>query len=306
MALTDFPSISKYVLGYDAPDGYAHIVSEAFDSVLSEFNKSKDAIGVFSKGSINDLTEDCDGLNSIINSFNAHKTLNEKFWVNGKINSRVRLRLLDIADDFFDSMEVGWVKPKDIVLTGSIANYNWSKYSDVDLHIIIDFKEVDERVEFVKDYFDSKRKIWNNSHENLTIYGFPVELYVQDSNEEHVASGVYSLERNKWIKEPEYDGFKSVSLNKQHIIRKVCEIMKRIDGMERALEKEKDTQKISQLSDKVYALFRKLKGMRSEGLKKSGEMSEENIIFKVLRRCGYIGKLVDMKTKTYDRINMIR
>ena len=76
-----------------------------------------------------------------LKSFEIQDKLNPKFWINNKINSRVRLKLLDLADEFIESLAVDWVKPKDIVITGSIANYNWSKYSDVDVHILIDFKE---------------------------------------------------------------------------------------------------------------------------------------------------------------------
>ena len=59
-----------------------------------------------------------------LNSFKIKKELNPKFWPNGKLNSRVRLRLMDIADDFVKDLSVDWVKPKDVIFTGSIANYN--------------------------------------------------------------------------------------------------------------------------------------------------------------------------------------
>ena len=79
-----------------------------------------------------------------------------------RITNLTRGQLLDIADDFTDSLQVDWVKPKDIIITGSIANYNWSEeYSDIDLHVLYDFKKVDKRVDFVKNYFDAKKKNWN-------------------------------------------------------------------------------------------------------------------------------------------------
>jgi predicted nucleotidyltransferase len=54
------------------------------------------------------------------------------------MNPKVRARLLDIAYDFIDFLGVDIVVT-DVVMTGSLANYNWSEYSDVDLHIITDF-----------------------------------------------------------------------------------------------------------------------------------------------------------------------
>ena len=91
-----------------------------------------------------------------LDSFEAKDELNPKFWVGGKLKTNVRIRLLDIAHDFFEDLDVRWIKPKDVVLTGSLANYNWSKYSDIDLHIIVDFSEVYDKTEFVDDYFISK------------------------------------------------------------------------------------------------------------------------------------------------------
>ena len=69
--------------------------------------------------------------------------------------------MLMIADDFFETLNVGWVDIDDIILTGSLANFNWSKFSDVDLHILVDFGEVDENEELVKEYFNSKKNLWN-------------------------------------------------------------------------------------------------------------------------------------------------
>ena len=46
---------------------------------------------------------------------------------------------------------------KDIKLTGSLANFNWSKFSDVDLHLVIDFSQITDNEKFAKDYFDAKK-----------------------------------------------------------------------------------------------------------------------------------------------------
>lgn len=241
-------------------------------------------------------------LSDVIKSFNPQSELNPKLWVNNKLNSRVRLRLLDIADKFVDTLDISWVKPEDIVITGSLCNYNWSKYSDIDLHILINFKNVHERTDFVKSYFDSKKKIWNDTHDNLKIYGFPVELYVQDCNEDHISSAIYSLEKNKWIVEPNKDKMESLKGDKKKIITKVSDIIEIIDSYEKELDNETDIQKIEILGKKVKKLFDKIKRARKHDLHKNGELGLMNIIFKSLRRCGYLKKLVDLKIETFDKI----
>lgn len=281
---------------------YKNILSLVVDNVINEsHNKIKSM-------TISELNEMCNNseLKSVIKSFDVQKKLNNKIWVKNKINSRIRLKLLDIADEFFESLQVDWVKPIDIIFTGSLANYNWSKYSDIDLHIVLDFKDVDERTTFVKDYFDSKKKLWNEEHENLTICGFPVELYVQDKNEKHSSSGVYSLEKNKWIVEPNRDDFMSSKLNKDMIVNKSAKFIDEIDELEKKIKLEHDTAKLDILSKKVKNLYDKLKGIRKESLKNGNEMSFGNIIWKVLRRTKYIEKIFKLKTQTYDKINSIK
>ena len=224
-----------------------------------------------------------------LKSFEIQDKLNPKFWINNKINSRVRLKLLDLADEFIESLAVDWVKPKDIVITGSIANYNWSKYSDVDVHILIDFKEVWKKTEFVQDYFDSKKALWAQEHEQLKIYGFPVEMYVEDTNGDNPSSGIYSLNKNKWIVEP--NDFQDAQLNEPFIKDKAAKIMTEIDNIDDKIKKETDNHKLEVLSTKLKKLFDKLHKQRQESLDKNGEMGTYNIIWKVLRRSGHLDKI---------------
>jgi predicted nucleotidyltransferase len=292
--------IKKDYLSFKSPnDCSMYYVNEAVDSII---NESRDGYAI----SVGELKKIRKSKKIDLKSFEIQDELNPKIWLdNGLINSRVRLRLLDIADTFIDGLEVDWVKIDDIILTGSLANYNWSKYSDFDVHVIIDFKDVDERTEFVANYFNSKKKIWNNEHENLKIYGFPVEMYVQDKNEEHTSSGVYSLEKNKWLVKPERDNIKRTHLDKEYIKNKVKDIISVIDNLDEKIKTEKDEYKLEQLSKKVKLLFDKIKGNRKESLRKYGEMSTGNIIFKSLRRLGYIDRIYNMKLNTYDKIKSI-
>ena len=114
-----------------------------------------------------------------LSSFKVKKTLNPKiFDEDKKMYGDVRSRLLMIADDFFETLDIGWVDLDDVILTGSLANYNWSKFSDVDLHILLQFKDVDENVNLVKEYFNSKKNLWNEKH-SITIKGYDAELYLK-------------------------------------------------------------------------------------------------------------------------------
>jgi predicted nucleotidyltransferase len=240
-----------------------------------------------------------------VKPFKVKDKLNPDFFdKEGKLDSQIRMRLLDIADDFVKSLEVKWVKPSDIVLTGSIANYNWSKYSDVDIHIIYNFKDVYDKTNFIKDYFNSKRDIWNDTHEGLTIKDFPVEISVEDSNNPANSTGVYSLEKNKWVKEPE--DMNDSKLNTDYIKDFCAKQMTKFDELFDQIDNETDRKKLETLSNKVEALYTKLKNMRGEALKsKEKEMATGNIIWKVIKHQGYIEQAWEYINKVYDRKNTI-
>ena len=229
--------------------------------------------------------------------FKPKSELNPKLWVNGKINSRVRVRLLDIADDFMDELAIGDIKPEDIVLTGSLSNYNWSKYSDIDLHIVIDFSKVyPGKKDFVEDYFKTKREAWTESHGELKIYGYPVEVSVEDSKNPAMSTGVYSIVKNEWIVEP--DDFDNAELNSAYIRKHSAKLMTKIDAM---LSDYNNRKGLDNLDSKAYNLFMNLRRQRQESLSTSGEMGSGNIIYKILKHSGYLDKLWDVINGAFDR-----
>ena len=73
--------------------------------------------------------------------------------------SGVKAALMDIVDEFVEGLDLE-AEIKDVIITGSLANYNWSKFSDIDLHILVDFAEVNENEEMVKKFFDAVRSNW--------------------------------------------------------------------------------------------------------------------------------------------------
>ena len=79
-----------------------------------------------------------------ISSFHLKNELNPKLWDDFDLDDEVRRDILQIGQDFFEGTEIK-VDVLDIVLCGSLCNYNWSeRYSEYDLHIIIDRTKVDE------------------------------------------------------------------------------------------------------------------------------------------------------------------
>lgn len=231
-------------------------------------------------------------------SFEAHDTLQPKIWVVEDIlKPDIRKQLLKIVDDFWTVLEVD-IDMKDITLTGSLANFNWNLHSDIDIHIVANFEEVEGDPELVRDYFNAVRSLWNQKHK-IEIFGYEVEIYVQDDNEEHHSTGVYSLMQNKWLVKPER---KTATIDWQNVQDKSNSLMDQIDRLSDMFEEGK----YKEAYDYGTRLKDKIKRFRQAGLERVGEFSPENITFKVLRRNDYMGKLVSLRIAAYDAMNSIK
>ena len=231
----------------------------------------------------------------ILHSFSIKDTLNPKVWENPEdprkatMISKVRKALMRISEEFIDDLGDD-VFVEDIYLMGSLANFNWSEYSDFDLHVIIDFERYEDQEELYKELFDLKKKLFNDKHD-IRIFGYDVEVYAQGVSDEAHSDGVYSVMNNEWIHQPTKLNHKlDMSVLKTKI---KCWTDKIDDAIEEA--------KSEGNSDKLKTLKDKLKDYRQSGLNKEGEFSYENLVFKFLRRSGHIGKLFDEKTKIKDK-----
>ena len=240
-----------------------------------------------------------------LSTLSKKNSLNPNIWDGMKLNPKIRLKLLDIADDFWEFVDVKWVDPISIILTGSICNFNWSDASDIDLHLVVDYSEVDEKTEFVKQFFDMKKNEWNENHSSLEIMGFNVELYVQDSNADLASQGVYDLEENKWISEPSMPQGNFAEENENAISDLAARIMTLIDELENEIAIAKDTYKSRYFGELASEFVSHIHKMRHDSLEKQGEDSIGNMVYKVLRRSGYIDKIYDAIYLAYDKENSI-
>ena len=236
-----------------------------------------------------------------LKSFNFKKQLNPKIWEDNKLKKNVRKRLIKIAKEFVKSTDIEFI-PVDIVIVGSIASFNWSKYSDIDLHIITDFKSINDNTELVKNYLYSKKCEWNNDHRDLKIYGYDVELYAQDINEENESNGIYSVKYNHWIKIP---SAKHKQLDKNAIKEIAAMYINKIEYYNRKFDELSSDKAFLLLQSKVKYLYDLIIQGRKKSLPVEGEQATGNIIFKVLRRSGHLEMINKLKKKLFDKINSI-
>jgi len=229
--------------------------------------------------------------------FIIQKTLNAKIWKNGEIKSDVQSALMEIAKEFYEhlSKEVDDIPElEDVIFTGSVASYNYHDLSDIDLHLILDFSKFKKNPELLEKYFTAKRINWNKVH-NIMVNGHEVEIYIQDANEDHMASGIYSLQDDEWIKKPKREevsiDFETAKKKYNSLSNEIAELQKMFyDGEYRKVH------------DHTIKLKDKIKKMRTSGLRDEGIYSSENLAFKMLRINLDLERLSSLKTDSYDRM----
>lgn len=221
-----------------------------------------------------------------------HKKLNPKIWLNNHLKSNVRKNLLNLAKFYFKQLDLG-IELKDIIFTGSLVNYNYTNLSDIDLHIVIDYKELTDNEDFAKEFFGDKRAIWADSNE-IEIYGYPIEIYVQDVSQldDKGMGAMYSILNNKWIKKPKY---KLPEVDKHLITQKVnkyLDILNKISMMDDSIKKLNAFSKV----------FEKIRDARRKATKEEGEFSVDNLVFKVLRNKKVFDIVSDSKKEIVNNI----
>ena len=218
------------------------------------------------------------------------KTLNPLFWDGMILKPEIREKHLDIAKHFVEYLDIPNESIKDVAFTGSMANFHYGEKSDIDLHVIVDYKDIDDNVDLVKKMLRAKKALYNDHHD-ITIKDREVELYPQDASEPHHSTAVYSINDSECITKPTFTHTKVDN----KIIRQKAENL---------IDKAKLIINTDDLYDKVKRLEKfkdKIMKMRKAGLDKGGEFSIENLVFKELRNNGFLEALLNELNDSIDK-----
>lgn len=212
--------------------------------------------------------------------------LNPAIWQpDENIKPEIAAKLLKIASDFYGEIKIK-SGLKDVLLLGSSANYNWTATSDIDIHLVIDINELGVDQNEVKNYLNALKSKWNYEHD-ITIKGHNVEGYIQDVNHKTHATGIYSLMNGHWLVKPKKQ---KVVIDNELVKNKYNDYIYKIN---RLSQEPTTVDKLNTLIDDLYK-------MRQTGLDACGELSVENVVFKLLRSKGYIKRIRDLKKDVYD------
>ena len=135
-----------------------------------------------------------------------HNRLNPKLWtIDNELHSIIRNHLDQIVDQFVSFLNTDNVNInlKDVLLLGSNVSYNYTKDSDLDVHIIADSSALSCSEDILSHLYSAYRSMFNNTF-NIKFYHIPVEIYVELDQTSAKSNGIYSL-KTGWVKFPEIE-----------------------------------------------------------------------------------------------------
>ncbi len=219
-----------------------------------------------------------------------HNALNSKLFTKEELlKDKVRDKMLEIVDEFLADLKKQEIdiKVEDILFIGSNASYNYTKDSDIDLHILTNTKATKYSAEIAGALYSAYRSLFNKNLD-IEFFGIPVEIFIETEDSTRVSNGIYSVKKNKWVKKPvqeEIPDYDTKALDKL-VAEWEDKYVKLIDEIK--ADKLKNEDKVVKMLENIYEKLRK------KGISK-GEYSVENLAFKELRNKGYLDQLKDYK-----------
>ena len=223
-------------------------------------------------------------------SLEAKDELSTALWQDGQLKEEMLHRLSQLANDFMEYLKLD-VDVQDVLLVGSMAGYNHSKHSDIDLHLVLDFSEISSDKDLLRKYFMLAKSKWNRSR-SVMLSGHDVEIYVEDVDDERIPSATYSIKRGEWINQPSKE---ELTIDYEGVTKKVNEKMSEVGELHSLYEDGQYKEAFLFGKD----LRAKLRNFRQAGLDDEGEYSNENLAFKVLRRSGTLDRINEYVKNSY-------
>ena len=225
-----------------------------------------------------------------------HDKLNSKLFTKEELlKDNVRNKMLEIVDEFLADLKDQDIKIKvdDILLIGSNASYNYTKDSDIDLHVLTNAKAAKYEPEVAAALYSAYRSLFNKNLD-IEFFGIPVEIFVETEDSARVSNGIYSVKKNKWVKKPvqeDIPDYDTEALDKV-VDKWEADCKKLIDDIK--ADKLDDEKKVVKILEDIYNKLRK------KGIAK-GEYSIENLAFKELRNKGYLDQLKDCRNELVSK-----
>lgn len=195
------------------------------------------------------------------------------------------------------------LKLEDAVIMGSMANYDYDRYSDIDVHLFYTLPKESKTNTTLQNALRYINVNWEARH-HITINGHTVNYFLDSrtdrlrnhKHDKQINLSFYSLKHNRWIIRPTYTPAPKINLPK---VREAYKSAKdQLNDIAMLYNKKRFDQSLNE-SDK---LLRTLTSTRNTALNTEGRYAVANIAYKALRRTGVISDIRKYKSASSDQL----
>lgn len=220
-----------------------------------------------------------------------HQTLNPKLWDGDKLRPEVRSALLRFAEAFRDFAGIPKEAVKDVIITGGNANFNWTSYSDIDVHLEVDKEKIapGTPADLLDDHLHDKKMLWQLQHDPK-VAGYPLEPYAEGLKDFHPnGQSSYSLQKDKWLVKPTQK-----NLDPKHDVWLKKNFTYYSKAIDKLLLQGGDAAKLNTMWDRIVKV-------RKDAVTAGGEFAPQNLLFKSLRNAGYVDRISKRLREILDK-----
>ena len=222
-------------------------------------------------------------------SIEKHDKLNPILFLDDKLRPEVRSRIMKIVEQYIaDSQFLEMNNIIDVELVGSNASFNYTKDSDIDVHIVVNMESISSDPALVQVACNAEKGVFNSKYD-FKLFGVDVELYVEDVKAGTASNGIYSILNNGWIKYPTQTVVPDVSDNKEY-----HELLNSWSERAEKVLKSESANDIQIFIDDIYNL-------RRQSIMVDGEYALGNLVFKEIRNVGLLDALKDRKSEVISK-----
>jgi len=218
-----------------------------------------------------------------------HDELNPKLFDGEELKPEIKDKIEQIAYQFIRELNEDGIRftLKDIVLLGSNVSYNYTKDSDLDIHLIADSSGLECPDDLYPLLYSAYRSMFNKNYD-IKIKGIPSEIYVEMDEPQAKSNGIYSL-NNGWLKKPEQKDIPDLD---ESAFDKL--FMEWEDKYFNLINGEPTAESIEDFIEDIYDL-------RKSSIASDGEYGLGNLVFKEFRNLGYLDNLKDLRKQCVSK-----
>ena len=218
---------------------------------------------------------------SLAESLEKHDTLNQSIWNGEELKEDVKGAIKEIVQKYVEDSEILSMEDIiDIELLGSNASYNYTAYSDLDIHLVVNMEALSTDPTLLQIACNAEKALFNKAY-NFMIKGVEVELYVEDVKAATASNGIYSVSKDEWIKKPEPIDIPDFIDDDEYLAILDNWMIKAKGALNTT-----SSQEIQQFINELYNL-------RRLSIMTDGEYAKGNLVFKEIRNAGLLQELKD-------------